>query len=506
MSTPKVAFVNELSLVPAPARVTRVMGAPYLLGRRTRVVVGTHPDSGVAAGARVIAQALARLAGTPVPVIAEAGGLPGAVEVRITQDRSLLGLGPDHDEVRSLAAYRLEVSADHIVLTALGPPGLLNAFATLEQTAESTDGSAVAFPPLLVQDAPRFGWRGLSVDVARHFFDVAAIKSVVEVMSSLKLNMLHLHLTDDQGWRVQLPSRPELTERSGATAVGGDPGGFFTVEDLAEITAYAENRCITVVPEIDLPGHVNAALHAIGELTPSGEPTPEYTGIDVGFSRLHLEVAATEPFLRDVIGDLAAMTPGPYVHIGGDEVLTMDLAEYSALVELAARYVRAAGKKVVGWQEIAKANLGPDTIIQFWSEPDGTKDVIAAVQAGASLLLSPGSKAYLDMKYDAATPLGLEWAGHIDLRDAYDWDPLTVIPGIPPERIIGIEAAIFSETIRTPDDLFYLLLPRLAAVAEVAWSPPHHRDWNSFAARLRAVAPRWTQSGLTWHRSPQIHW
>jgi hexosaminidase len=482
------------------------MGAPYVLGRHTRVVVGTHPDSAVAAGARVIAQSLARLAGVPVPVVAEADGLPGVVEVRITRDRSLLGLGPDHDDVRSLAAYRLEVSADSIVLTALGAPGLLNAFATLEQTAESAERAPAAFPPLLVQDVPRFGWRGLSVDVARHFFDVAAIKTVVDAMSSLKLNMLHLHLTDDQGWRVQLPSHPELTERSGSTAVGGDPGGYFTVEDLAEITAYAQNRCITVVPEIDLPGHVNAALHAVGELTPSGEPTPEYTGIEVGFSRLHADVAATEPFLRDVIGDLAAMTPGPYVHIGGDEVLTMDIAEYSALVEMAAGYVRGAGKKVVGWQEVAKANLGPDTIIQFWSEPDGTEDVIAAVQAGARLLLSPGSKAYLDMKYDAATPVGLEWAGHIELRDAYDWDPLAVIPGVPAERIIGIEAAIFSETIRTVDDLFFLLLPRLAAIAEVAWSQPEHQDWDSFTVRLRAVAPRWTQSGLTWHRSPQIQW
>jgi hexosaminidase len=305
---------------------------------------------------------------------------------------------------------------------------------------------------------------------------------------------------------VQMPSRPDLTERSGSTAVGGQPGGYYTVGDFAEITTYAQDRCITVVPEIDIPGHVNAALHAYGELTPSGEPTPEYTGIEVGFSRLHADVATTEAFLRDVMSDIAVMTPGPYVHIGGDEVLTMDAPEYSRLVEMAAGYVRAAGKMVVGWQEVAKANVGPDTVIQFWREPDDTEHLITAVQAGAKLLLSPASKAYLDMKYDSDTPLGLEWAGHIELQDAYDWDPLTVIPEVPAEAIIGIEAAVWSETICTVDDLFLLLLPRLAAIAEVAWSQSDRRSWDSFVARVRVVAPRWSQAGLSWYRSPQVRW
>ena len=496
--------MNQIPVVPSPAHVTTTSGTPFVLRIGTRVVIDQHPET--AAVAAVVAQLLADLAGVPVPVVGEDNGQPGTIVLRVTQDRSLLGLGPDHDEARSLAAYRLEVEARSIVLTALGAPGLLHAAATLGQIGESTDGGSLAFPPLLVQDAPRFGWRGLSLDVARHFFDVAAVKKVIDVMASLKLNMLHLHLTDDQGWRVQIPSRPELTERSGSTAVGGQPGGYYTVGDLAEITAYAQDRCITVVPEIDIPGHVNAALHAYGELTLSGEPTPEYTGIEVGFSRLHADVATTQAFLRDVMSDIAAMTPGPYVHIGGDEVLTMDAPEYSRLVEMAAGYVRAAGKMVVGWQEVAKANVGPDTVIQFWSEPDDTEHLIAAVQAGAKLLLSPGSKTYLDMKYDSDTPLGLEWAGYIELHDAYDWEPLTVIPGVPAESIIGIEAAVWSETISTVDDLFLLLLPRLAAIAEVAWSQPERRSWDSFVARVRVVAPRWSQTGLSWYRSPQVRW
>lgn len=477
-------------------------------------------DRQAAAVAPAIARSLAHLSGLQIPVVAADDGEQGSVALRITADRSLLGLGPEHDEVRSRAAYRLELGAAGIVITALGAPGLLHAAATLEQIGvpiregdegvEGGDGAdgagAVAFPALLAQDAPRFGWRGLSLDVARHFFGVAAIKTVLDLMASLKLNVLHLHLTDDQGWRVEMPSRPELTERSAGTAVGGPPGGYYTVADLADITAYARDLCITVVPEIDIPGHVNAALHAYGELTPSGEPTPEYTGIEVGFSRLHADLATTGPFLYDVMSDIAAMTAGPYVHIGGDEVLTMGGPEYSSLVQLAAGHVRALGKLVVGWQEVAKADLGPHTVIQFWSERDGAEHVIAAVQAGAKLLLSPGSRAYLDMKYDSDTPLGLEWAGHIELRDAYDWEPLMVIPQVPAEAIIGLEAAVWTETIQTVDDLFLLLLPRLAAFAEVAWSPPERRGWDSFAGRLRVLAPRWSQLGLSWYRSPQVRW
>src|SRR5665648_774417 len=194
------------------------------------------------------------------------------------------------------------------------------------------------------RQANRFAWRGLCLDLARHFFDMQTIKSLLTVMAAVKLNVLHLHLTDDQGWRLQSPSRPALTDISGATAVGGDPGGFLTVGDYTDLIAHAAARGITIVPEIDIPGHVNAALHAYGDLTARGTPTPAYTGVGVGFSRLDPELPATAPF-------------------------------------------------------------------------------IAAVLAGARVLLSPASRLYLDMRYDDATPVGQDWAGHITLRDCYDWEP-----------------------------------------------------------------------------------
>jgi hexosaminidase len=357
-----------------------------------------------------------------------------------------------------------------------------------------------------VEDEPVHGWRGLSVDVARHFFGPDDLRVVVDLMAAYKLNVLHLHLSDDQGWRLDLPSRPELAARSGGTAVDGDPGGFFTTEEFEALVAYAAARGVRVVPEIDVPGHVNAALHAYGELTPSGEPAEAYTGIEVGFSRLTADLPTTEPFLRDVFGDVAAVTPGEYVHIGGDEVHTMERDEYARLVRMASDAVRAAGKQVVGWQEIATTPLEPGTVVQYWDTRMDPAPIVAAAQAGARLLMSPGSKAYLDMKYDAGTALGLEWAGHIELRDAYAWEPTALVPGLPEGSVIGVEATVWTETLRSLDDLMTMLLPRLAAVAEVAWTPADRRDWDDFATRVAAHGPYWDAEGFAWYPSPQVDW
>jgi hexosaminidase len=398
------------------------------------------------------------------------------------------------------------VTAGRVDVIARDTAGLTHAVVTLRQTMRQDGSGRWYVPGMDVLDAPRFAWRGLSLDVARHFLPVEAVKVVIGLMAHYKLNVLHLHLTDDQGWRLHVPSRPHLARASSSTSVGGDPGGYYTPSDYADLVQYAAARGITVVPEIDVPGHVNAATHAYGELKPDGQPTDVYTGIEVGFSRLHADLPATEPFLEAVFADVAAMTPGDYVHIGGDEVLTMEHDEYARLVGAASRAVRAAGKKVVGWQEIATTPLEPGTVVQYWDPREDPQPFVDAARAGAFLLMSPGSKAYLDMKYDATTELGLEWAGHIELRDAYEWEPTTLLPGVPAESVIGVEAAVWTETIRNLEDLTAMLLPRLAAVAEVAWTPPEDRGWDGFAKRVAQHGAFWERLGLRWHRSPQVQW
>jgi hexosaminidase len=489
--------VAELPVIPAPLRAEWRDGGPFVLRPGSRVLVSFEPAAVTAAV--LVATRIGAELGVPVAVTHDDDGSPGAVELRLTTDPSELpvpfGLAP----VLAVEAYRLEIDTRRVTVTALDAAGLMRGLSTLEQLARPTGQSAVAFPPLLVVDYPRFAWRGLCLDLARHFFDTDTIKQVISVMGSLKLNMLHLHLTDDQGWRLHCPSRPALTELSGETAVGGDPGGFLTVADYADLIRYAAARGIAVVPEIDIPGHVNAALHAYGELTPGGEAVPAYTGAGVGFSRLHAELPATAAFIEAVLDDVASATPGPYLHIGGDEALTMHAAEYDQLVGIACSRARAADKVVVGWQEVARTSLPPGSIVQHWDDREANDHVLAAVAAGARVLLSPASRVYLDMRYDDATPIGQDWAGHISLRDAYAWEPADALP-IPIEQVIGVEAAIWTETVRTPRELFLLLLPRLAAVAEVAWSIPERRSWEQFSHRVERLTPQWDAAGLPWYR------
>jgi len=480
---------RPLPLVPAPLTATGGAGGPFPL-----------------AGARVVVRGAADgPADHLVDRVADVAGvrLTRADSAEAGERAVVLVLDPAAGADAAPGSYVLEVAADAVTLTAPDAAGLHHGVATLLQLTDARSGTVAH---ARVTDAPRFAWRGLTVDVARHFHEVRTVRTLLDVMSDLRLNVLHLHLTDDQGWRLDLPSHPELTARSGGTAVDGDPGGWYSAADYAAIQSHAARRGIVVIPEIDLPGHVSAALHALPELNPDGVAPPAYLGIEVGISRLHADLPATAPFIRSVLTDVAAMTVGPYVHVGGDEPPEMPAAEYAALVGLAVDQVRAAGKTAIGWQEAARAALPAGSVVQYWDERADADVVAAAAAAGARVVLSPATRAYLDMKYDATTTLGLEWAGHIDLRHAYDWEPLEVLPAVPAEAVLGVGAAVWAETVRTPDDLFFLLLPRLAAFAEVAWSAPDVRGWDGFVTRLRALAPRWDAAGLTWYRAPQISW
>jgi hexosaminidase len=475
-----------LPLVPWPAEVELLDGpAPSLA-----VVRVDAPDAGVAA------LAAEELTAAGVRVASDA---PVGVTLRL--DPASGPAGSDGAE-----RYTLRVSGDGVVATAPEPAGLAHALRTLRQLAAAAGEDAAGVPAVVVHDAPRYAWRGLSVDVVRHWFGPEDLRAVVDLVAALKLRVLHLHLTDDQGWRLEIPSRPGLVERSAGTQVGGGAGGHLTLEDYRELQEYAARRFVTVVPEVDLPGHVNAATHAYGELMPDGEPTDVYTGTEVGFSRLWFGNPATEPFLRDVLTDVARATTGPYVHVGGDEVLTMEPDEYARFVELACRIVREAGKTPVLWQEGARGPLSPGTLLQFWDPRADAGPFVAAAGAGARFVMSPGPHAYLDMKYTPEHPLGLEWAGHVELRDAYSWDPEQVVPGLPAEAVEGVAAAIWTETLEARDELFSMLLPRLAAVAEVAWSAPDAKDWEAFRARVAAQAPAWRAAAWAFHPTPQADW
>jgi hexosaminidase len=409
-------------------------------------------------------------------------------------------LGPD-DELGP-EGYRLEIRAGEARIEADGDAGRFYAEQTLR--ALSADGTP---PDVSIADRPRFAWRGVMLDVARHFFGVDDVRRLIDHLAAYKLNVLHLHLSDDQGWRLAIERWPRLAEVGARGAVDGDPGGFYTQDDYRAIVRYAAERHVCVVPEIDGPGHVQSALASYPELA-GGAPAEPYTGIEVGFSSFDVHADVTYRFLADVFAELAALTPGAFLHIGGDEAHSTSAEDYLAFMARVQPLVAAQGKRVVGWEEVATAPLQAGSVVQYWNTMGARGHDLArgAVAQGAQLIMSPGDRVYLDMKYDASTPLGLDWAGHVDVRDSYDWDPATLVEAVEEDAILGVEAPVWTETLRTIGDVETMLFPRLCAVAEVAWTPQRARGWEDFRVRVAAQGPRWDAAGIAYTRSPQIPW
>lgn len=488
------------ALVPVPASVRVDPAQAFTLD--TTAAIGVV--SGGAEAVR-IAEGLARLIGTTAETTPRVllPGDAGAVSAAV-----VLSLDPGLEPGLGLEGYRLRVSAEGARLEAAGHAGLFYATQTLRQLlppdVEYTAARprALAIPFAEIEDRPRFGWRGAMLDVSRHFFGVDAVKRYIDLVTLHKLNRLHLHLSDDQGWRIEIPGWPRLTEVGGSTQVGGGPGGFYTTEDYREIVAYAAERYVTVVPEIDMPGHTNAALASYAVLNCDDRAPPLYTGIRVGFSALCVERDTTYAFIDAVVGHLAAHTPGDWIHIGGDEVEELTDAEYAAFIERVQEIVHRHGKRMIGWGEIAAARLAPTTLVQHWR---GTGEGLAGAQPG-QIILSPSRRVYLDIKYHAGTPIGLDWPGLTPLRLTYDWEPAALVPGLAPEAIAGLEAPLWAETLGTIHDIEFMAFPRLAAVAELAWSPAGTTDWSDFRRRLARMGLRWTALGVNFHRTPEVDW
>lgn len=482
-------------VVPAPAYVEPA-DTSYTIGPRTRIHAPSRAADGVA---DYLAQLLRPSTGYALPVTRRAG--PGGIALRLDGARSLGDEG-----------YRLEVRGSGIVLRAHAAAGLFHGVQTLRELLPTSLERGTEQPgPWTVAggtitDTPRYGYRGAMLDVARHFFTVSQVERYIDELALYKINRLHLHLSDDQGWRIAIASWPRLASYGGSTEVGGGPGGYYSAAQYEQIVRYAASRYITVVPEIDMPAHTNAALASYAELNCDGKAPPLYTGTDVGFSSLCVPNALTYTFAADVLREIAALTPGPYLHIGGDEAHSTSAAEYTAFMDRVQPLVTGDGKTVVAWHELTGAHPVPGAIAQYWGTTGNEANVIAAARAGTRLVMSPANHAYLDMKYNPSTKLGLSWAGYTEVKDAYGWDPATFLAGAPASAVIGVEAPLWSETIVTSDDIDYMAFPRLPAIAELGWSPAATHDWNGFKERLAAQGPRWDAMGIDYYRSPQVPW
>src|SRR5437764_8267448 len=327
---PSTAKPAAPALVPLPSLVEPGAGDGFTITAAT--IVKAAPDAAVQRAAKQLGEWIRRGTGLTLGA-APAADAAGATTIELALDPKQ-GTGPE--------GYDIVITPAAVTVKAAAPAGIFYGTQTLRQLLPYwSEYEAILYrqprpatlPPLHIRDTPRYEWRGAMLDVARHFFSVDEVEQFIDLLAMHKMNRLHLHLADDQGWRIEIKKWPDLTAKGGRSEVGGTPGGFYTQAQYADLVAYAADRFVTIVPEIDMPSHTNAALSSIDELNCNGRATPPFTGIEVGFSALCVDLEFTYKFLDDVIGEIAAMTPGPYFHAGGDEVRTLKPEQYRAFVE-----------------------------------------------------------------------------------------------------------------------------------------------------------------------------
>ena len=415
----------------------------------------------------------------------------------------------DSTEFSSKEGYDLYITQDSIILNAKTAEGAFRGIQTVRQIIPETSNDTLSenkmwlIPTGKIIDNPNFEYRGSMLDVARHFFSVEDVKKYIDILAYYKINTLHLHLTDDQGWRIEIKSWPKLTEIGGSSEVGGGPGGFYTQEEYKDIVAYAAKHFITIVPEVDMPGHTNAASVAYPILNGNGKTPKIYTGTEVGFSTFDANKDTVYAFIDDVVREISAITPGPYFHAGGDESHVTKKKDFIHFVSKVDKIVKKYGKKMIGWDEIVHADIDTSAIAQFWANEENAK---LAVEKGLKVILSPGKKAYLDMKYDTLSKYGLNWAGLIPVDTGYVWTPERYVQGINKENILGIEAPLWSETVSNMDEVEYLAFPRMIGYSELSWSVEENRNWDNYKVRLGNQAPYLDKMNVKYYPSELIEW
>ncbi len=534
---PKAAPEGVRGLLPEPVHATEHDAAPYTLRRGAHILA---VGDGATAPATALAKVLRPSTGFALPVTpASAESVPDRARGRsaapIVVDVRPGNAPRGHED----EGYTLTAGADGVRIAAETPAGALNGVQTLRQLFPQwveSDHLVVAqwtVPAVSVVDYPRFAHRGMMLDVARSFYPVEEVKEYIDSAAQFKINRLHLHLTDDQGWRIAIDQPEEtdnpsgidyglLTEVGGTTAMterGTEPGitGYYTQDDYREIVRYAAENGMTVIPEIDMPGHVNSALHSIPQLNtpgarpqpPEGSDTVPHNGTGaVGYSSLDAHSPATYEFVEHVLTEIAELTPGPYLHIGGDEAHVTSHDDYLTMVNAFSATVGELGKTVVGWNEYAGSELPRNNaVVQYWW---GDRNAVAeAVNGrGAQVVLSPAQHTYLPQKQDPRQPEGGTWAcgGVCGLDRHYNWNPGTFVPGIEESDVLGVESALWGEFIRRVDQAQYYTYPRLIALAEVGWTPQAQRDYTDFTARLSGIGGRLTVQGTNFFPSADVAW
>ena len=488
------------SIVPKPVKLEAGSGS-LQIGPKTSIVL----DSRAAETAQVgefLAAKLGRPTGYSLDIRPAAGQVPANVILLRTGDR-LSRLGNE--------GYQLSVSRSGVKIEAAAPAGLFYGVQTLLQLLPAevegrgkADGITWKIPFIKIEDRPRFVWRGVHLDVGRHFFPKEFIKKYIDLLAMYKMNTFHWHLTEDQGWRVEIPKYPRLTEVGGwrrETMDDGVPhGGFYTREDIREVVAYAKKRFITIVPEIEIPGHSQAALAAYPELSCSGGPFKVGTEWGVIHDVYCAGNEKTFEFLQDVLTEVIDLFPGDFVHIGGDEVPKLrwqncvkcqerikaeglkgedELQSY--FIKRIETFLSGKGKRLVGWDEILEGGLARNATVMSWR---GTAGGIEAARSGHDVVMSPTSHCYFDYYqglYDEPRGIG----GFLPIDKVYAYEPMPAeLPAEQARHILGAQANLWTEYLPESQQVEYMLLPRLLALSEVVWSEKSLRSFSDFSRRI----------------------
>ena len=513
----------QLALFPTPAKVS---------GGKGSFTIGTaSPISGNGGYADELAKKLqSELKGLGL------SGTPSKGTIRLVLDEKLKM--PDE-------AYSLTVSQESVLLEASSESGLFYAKEALKQLARFGKGTVRACK---ITDQPRYGWRGFMLDESRHFFGKEKVKQYLDIMASLRMNIFHWHLTDEPGWRIEIKKYPELAEIGGQLPNNGRKGGYYTQEEFKDLVNYANERFITIIPEVDIPGHTAAVFAAYPDFKNAVKFKTKVNIPGQAFNALDVDDPKAMQFTEDVIAELAALAPGNYIHIGGDEAIGLPHDKFVRFINKTREIVLKNGKKMVGWQETARADISEGDVIQHWiylkqkSEnsskkkdniPAEYKEIMAlfaefmkeapkdpglSISKKAKVILSPSGYVYLDHKYLEPSAdstqnaeqerLGMAAYEKQTIQEMYDWDPMTFNPTVenPQKDVAGIEAAIWCETITNFRDLQFLLMPRLAGVAEKGWSKVENTHWDEYKVRLGAQAPLWEKADWNYFKSSLVDW
>lgn len=510
----------QVSIIPEPQSVRTVAGG-FVLDAATAIQV-PNGDPEAARAAAYFADLVQRTRGLTLAV--REGEAPGRNAVVFRRDD------------RPTDAYGLTVTDQGATVTAGGFGGLLYGAVSLWQLATAEPGQgAIRMDAVAIEDAPRFRWRGLMLDSARHYQSPAFIKAFLDWMAVHKLNVFHWHLTDDQAWRLEIKAYPRLTEigawrvPAGAAAQADiDPttgrprlyGGFYSQETVREIVAYAQARNIVVVPEVDVPGHASAAVAAYPELGVTDAPGAAVPAVPADWGVYPTLFNTEEPtlvFFEQVLDEVMDLFPGDYVHIGGDEAVkdqwkasprtqarmrALGVADEAALqswfVERLERHLNARGRRLIGWDEILEGGLAPNATVMSWRGVDGA---VEAARLGHDTVLTPGPTLYFDYRQSASD--GAPGRGIVSsLEDVYRFDPTP--DAMTPDqanRVLGVQANLFTEHMRTEERVEYMAFPRVSALAEVAWTAHDRLDWNGFRERLQPQLARYRALGIDYATS-----